>query len=126
MFEVIRQEIYWLIKGPDDSLVHTITKTGWVGLKSNLPDYALSDKRMASHPLMFGYYDKAKAMKLCEKLNKEKESNKNKKGIEILEELHNMMLNEIATGVLNRTQEVEDFLKQKRESEGETYVARKK
>ena len=70
MYEVIRQEIYWLIKGPDGSLIYTITKTGWVGLKSNLPDYALSDKRMASHPLMFGYYDKAKAVRLCEELNR--------------------------------------------------------
>ena len=75
MFEVVKKDLYWMIKHSSGELVYYIRKTGWVGLKSDLPEYAQKNRRLAVHPIMFGHYDKVSAVKLCEKLNKKGEEN---------------------------------------------------
>lgn len=75
MFNVIKEDFYWVIKeSSTGELVCKVGKTGQIGLKSNLPK--LEDKRMAIRPLMFGPYDTASAILLCQKLNKQEELNK--------------------------------------------------
>lgn len=70
MFEVVKKDLYWMIQNSNKELVYIVRKTGWIGLKSDLPEYAKINKRLAVHPLMFGHYDKANAVKTCERLNK--------------------------------------------------------
>ena len=72
MFKVILKNLSWVIQHSNGELLHECKKLGWQGLKSDLPE--IKDKRIAVNPVMFGYYNKAQAVILCEKLNKEGEN----------------------------------------------------
>lgn len=72
MYKVVQKnKLHYMIQHSNGEYVYEIRKTGWVGLKADLPEYAKKNKRLAIHEVIFGCYDKAEAVKLCEKLNKE-------------------------------------------------------
>ena len=62
-----------MIQNSTGEFVYIVRKTGWAGLKADLPEYAKNNKRLAVYEARFGPYNKCDAVKLCEKLNKEEE-----------------------------------------------------
>ena len=106
MFNVIKEDFYWVIQDSSTGeLVCKVEKTGQIGLKSNLPK--LEDKRMVIKPLMFGFYDKASAILMCQKLNKEEEPH----FVRVKRPMHSSYESEYDSFYFETLKEAEDFKK---------------